>query len=672
MRRIFLAAALLCSAQALLANNPSSMTGARMVYNEATGRTILFGGVTPFDAGKSDYINPTETWAWNGQRWLQQFPVNTPPGRSSHVMVYDATRARIIVFGGRVGGGNTATDLNDTWAFADNQWTQITTADSPPIRAFSGAAYDRVRDRVVLFGGSNTVPPPSGTAVLPTVTNDYDTLEFDGTDWTKVAVNGPLVVSPILVYDEARNQTVMIGEDTAFNPVMYTYDPSAHTWTQVTPQTMPPCTNEATAAFGRASGTIFLTGGVCVTSKLSSPTTEEAYSWDGTNWTKLVTASTITKTSNAALTYDPRHDLMVVYGGTEAYGSPHSFTYTFDPSLANPTATTPTSGDWVSHDPNFVTPAPRSLAPFISDPVNKVIYLINGNTNGTVETDFWTYQNGGWAKITADSSPACGNAYAAFDTDRAKLVVVCSDGSTSEWDGTAWKAFTDLKTKPKFTRFAAMSYDPTLKRTILYGGWDDTNYLNSTWEWDGTSWTEMKKKAAPARSLTSMWYDPVLKKTVLFGGLGRPTSQDRIQRYQDMWSLDNTNGWTEVKPSVLPNTRYGAQIATDPNTGHTILFGGLRLDSEVKNGTTLSHQVYANDMWEWDGSAWKQLSSTNTPSPRENGAFAWDYAKNNFVLFGGWAGYYLGDVWMLDPATWTWKVIPETTARGRIVNPSHP
>ena len=96
MRRIFLAAALLVVAPALLANNPSSTTGARMVWNETDQRTFMFGGVTTFDAnGTSKYVDPTETWEWNGQRWLQLFPATTPPGRSSQVMVWDAARSRL-------------------------------------------------------------------------------------------------------------------------------------------------------------------------------------------------------------------------------------------------------------------------------------------------------------------------------------------------------------------------------------------------------------------------------------------------------------------------------------------------------------------------------------------------------------------------------------------------
>jgi hypothetical protein len=298
-----------------------------------------------------------------------------------------------------------------------------------------------------------------------------------------------------------------------------------------------------------------------------------------------------------------------------------------------------------------------------ADPTNKVVYLLNGLSDGATFSDFWMYQNGGWQRITAENTPTCGTPFAAFDTDRSKLVAMCNDGSTFEWDGTAWKAFTDLKPVPTFRRFAAMTYDATLKKTVVFGGWDEADYVNTTWLWDGTSWSEVKNNRAPARALTAMWYDPILKKTVIYGGLGRPSPSDRLQRYNDMWSL-GSNGWTEIKPAALPQTRYGAQVAVDPRNGHALLFGGLRLDVDSKG---IQRQVYANDLWDWDGTTWKQIQTNNVPPGRENGAMAFDYSRNAFVIFGGYAGYYLSDTWTLEGDTW--RVIPEQTGRRRSVIP---
>ncbi len=663
LRRFLIVAALLLPAQALLAANPSARTGTRMAYDESTGYTVLFGGVTAVDAGTILAYEPTDTWLWNGSRWLERYPAHNPFGRSSHVMVYDSARSQVVLFGGRTQN----TDLNDTWVFAHNDWAQITTSDAPSPRSVSGAAYDRARGRVVLFGGAlTTVTTTAGGASSSTVTNYYDTWEFDGTNWTKVADNGPNVVRPLLVYDEAHSQMLMIAEDVNFVPAMYAYDSSAHTWNQITPATMPPCVNEAGVVYQRSSGTVLLVGGTCVTASFSSSTVEDAWQWDGTTWTKVPTKTAIVRVTNQAIAYDANRNVTIEFGGTQAYGSPRSATYTFDPSVVD-TANDPPAylADWTFTDTNSSPPGPRSLAPMAADPVNRVVYMLNGLTDGGSFTDFWMYQNGGWQKITADGTPACGTLFAAFDTDRSKLVAVCNDAGTFEWDGTAWKTFPDLKTKPPFRRFAAMVYDPSLRKTVLYGGWDEANYVNTTWLWDGTSWTEQKNNRAPSRSLTAMWFDPILKKTVLYGGIGRPNPQDRLDRYNDMWSLGN-NGWTEIKPSTLPTTRYGAQVAVDPRNGHALLFGGLRLDVDSKG---LQKQVYANDLWEWDGSNWTQRTTGNTPPPRENGAMAFDYGRNDFVLFGGWAGYYLSDTWLLDGDTWT--VIPERTGRQRSVTGRH-
>lgn len=650
LRRTFLAAALLLSAQALLAANPSARTGVRMVYDESAGSTVLFGGITATDAGTIQAYQLADTWLWTGARWIQRFPAHTPPGRSSHIMVYDPNRSRIVSFGGR----GATSDLDDTWVYDSSDWTQISTPNAPDARSLAAAAFDRMRDRVVLFGGQHTVVSDRGI-----VTNApfYDTWEFDGTTWTKTIETGPTVLLPQLVFDEAHNQVLLIGQDDQFAPLMYSYDAASRVWNRITPATLPPCVNQAGVTYQRNPGAVFLAGGVCVTSSFTSPATEEAWTWDGTNWSKAATTSAIFRVTNPAITYDEARNVTLLFGGTEAYGSPRSTTYAFDPSFAAENI----AGDWVPFDTSGVIPGPRSLAAMRSDPVTKTVYLLNGLTDTLYFTDFWTYQNGGWQRIIADNTPQCGTPFASFDTDRSKLVAVCNDGSTFEWDGAAWKTFADIKTKPTFRRFAAMTYDPTQKRSVLYGGHDDTNYVDTTWLWDGTQWTEQKKNRAPARGLTAMWYDASLKKVVIYGGIGRPNVQDRLQRYNDMWALDS-NGWTELKPSTLPITRYGAQVALNPANGHAILFGGLRLDIDAKG---IQKQVYANDMWEWDGTNWKQLTTNNAPPARENAAMDFDFSRNNFVLFGGWSGYYLSDTWVLDGNDW--RPVPESFTRRRVV-----
>jgi murein tripeptide amidase MpaA len=63
--------------------------------------------------------------------------------------------------------------------------------------------------------------------------------------------------------------------------------------------------------------------------------------------------------------------------------------------------------------------------------------------------------------------------------------------------------------------------------------------------------------------------------------------------------------------------------------------------------------VYKDDTWEWDGAAWREITTQSAPFARENGAFEFDPGRNELVLFGGYAGRFHSDVWVLEGNTWT-------------------
>ena len=73
--------------------------------------------------------------------------------------------------------------------------------------------------------------------------------------------------------------------------------------------------------------------------------------------------------------------------------------------------------------------------------------------------------------------------------------------------------------------YAAMKM--TLKKTILYGGHDGTDYINQLWTWDGTAWTQVKKNNGPPRALMTLWYDTTVKKTRPY----RPQTNGKVERY---------------------------------------------------------------------------------------------------------------------------------------------
>jgi hypothetical protein len=640
---LFVAATLLGSA--LYASHPSPRAYPAMAYNELAGAGVLFGGRGLEDPATALIHASNETWLWINNQWVQQHPAVAPPGRSAHGMTYDARRGRIILFGGR----RESTDVLGTWDFygdmwkwQDGDWEQIQTATAPPAREYPGLAYDRERDKVILFGGYNVKADGRTSQAL------FDTWEFDGVDWRQVSATGPEVAKPLLAYDAARKQTVMLGVGAENVTQMFVWNPATSAWDRVTataPATLPTCVNEGGLVYDPHRERLIAVGGVCT---LATSEIDEAWEWDGEKWTKIETNPT-TRFMAAAVAFDAVSRKLVRFGGFPAFSqTPDSSTYVLSDRTWRFTAP-------------VMNPIPRSLHVFKRDPVRNHVLLLGGlsefATPGNVFyiDDFWRFERGEWYReLRRTGMPGqCLTPLAAWDTDRSVMVVVCGDGRVAEWDGNAWKVFSDLEDEPNARRFAGLVYDETLKKTVYFGGWDSIGFRDDTWTWDGTVWKEVNTKDEPEnRAQMAMWYDPLAKKTILFSGAGRPNIDSRVTRFNDMWSFDG-NTWTKMNVTETPGIRMAAQVAVDPRDGTILLFGGLRATVNGK----IVEQFYGNDLWRWNGATgrWTAVPAEGVlPPPRNNTGFEWDPSLEKFVLFGGFAGnFYYSDVWTWDGTTWT-------------------
>jgi N-acetylneuraminic acid mutarotase len=648
-RTFFLSFVFLLLAGSAWAVYPTARNYGRMVYNPVSTHTILFGGTTAVDAGTKLSYELDDTWDWNGAHWTQLFPATTPPARYAHVMVWDSKRNRIVMFGGR--SGNNKQDLNDTWIYQNGDWTQLQPAQAPPARVLAGGAYDPVRDRVIVFGGLTI------SSDNKTLTHYYDTWEFDGTTWTQVLADGPHVDKPLLVWDAARTQTTLLGVDSTLATHQYDLDPAAPFWNAVTGIALPTCANDGALVFQTHNNTLFYTGGVCS----GSNGIEDDLEFDGTQWNAIKVTTPLGRVFAQAMAYDQARHATVLFGGTPLGGTiPRYDTWLY------------TNSNWTfTLDPND-QPFARSLFVFQTDPINNQIYFFGGLDPNADYADFWRYQYGKWEQITAADGPAsaCITPAGAYDTNRNVLVVVCADSSLFEWNGTSWKAVTTPKTAPSPRRLARMVYDANLKKSVFFGGYN-TDYSNDTWTWDGTSWNRITKNLPPPRELAAMWFDPVLNRTVIFGGVGKPGgTQDRVDRFNDMWSFDG-NGWTEIKPATVPPPRYAAMTAVDPRDNTVLLYGGIRVDTIQTPGTgnnpptTTQVQVYADDFWKWDGKDWKQVTYPRVPYARENGGLAFDPTTRTMVIFGGVkGGAYYSDLWTLTDTN-GWQPVTKRPTRTR-------
>lgn len=131
-----------------------------MAYDAVHGDSVMFG----LGAGGGDL---DDTWARDGTGWTDEAPaVGGPSGRDSHVMAYDAKTRHVVLFGGNDGAGRA---LDDTWAWDNVAWSEVTPASGNPPPSEYAIAYDPDIGRVLLYGGGP------------------DMYEWDGSGWTDVA-----------------------------------------------------------------------------------------------------------------------------------------------------------------------------------------------------------------------------------------------------------------------------------------------------------------------------------------------------------------------------------------------------------------------------------------------------------------------------------------------------
>jgi hypothetical protein len=185
-------------------DGPGARDHHAMVYDSARGVVVLFGGNrgTP---GKE--VELDDTWLYDGTRWTLDAGAR-PPARSTHRLVYDSRRQRVVLFGGWSAAGL----LGDTWEWDGVAWRLASTA-GPSARFASRMAYDARRRQTVLFGGRGA----EGDLA--------DTWTWDGTAWTQHAPTGPSARNVhAMAYDPRRERVVLYGG-------LHAGDRLADTWT---------------------------------------------------------------------------------------------------------------------------------------------------------------------------------------------------------------------------------------------------------------------------------------------------------------------------------------------------------------------------------------------------------------------------------------------------------
>jgi len=272
--------------------------------------------------------------------------------------------------------------------------------------------------------------------------------------------------------------------------------------------------------------------------------------WRNSRWSRLVATAAPGPLLEAAAAYDPsRHEVVVLGLAATPTGGLTMETWTLSGTR------------WTLRHPATTPPARHSFSGALAyDGATHSILLF-----------------GGWsaASLAGGGAPL---------------------GDTWLWDGAAWTQVQPAAS-PTPRGGAALAWDPALGRTVLVGGLTGSQSSGAahgcavsieTWAWDGTSWTQFAATVpiGPApRASASLAYDQDTHSLVLFGGLGPfcngsdpgfaggCAALGDTWLFNGRWSMPSIARDEEGLPSS-PSARWGAALATEPQSHGVLLFGG--------------------------------------------------------------------------------------------------
>jgi hypothetical protein len=356
------------------------------------------------------------------------------------------------------------------------------------------------------------------------------------------------------------------------------------------------------------------------------------------SWTKYVPPIPVER-DQPGMAFDKVRNEIVLFGGNNSDA----------PQKRNDTWTW-NGTKWTEKNP-ATKPSKRLLVAMAFDEARGKILLFGGfdnaDPNGGTLGDTWIWNGNTWTQQTPSISPPPRyGAGMVYDAVTQTVLLFGGYGTGGEindtwsWNGTTWTQLHPAASPPART-YPAMSSDPARNRIVLFGGYNffSGGALNDTWTWNGTTWTQqLPVTSPPARSFTGIAPD-ANGNVVLFGG------SILIQNYGDTWTWNGTD-WTPRTPASSPEARAGMGFAYDAVRKLVILFGG-------RSGSGVG-LAYRDDTWTWDGAQWNQPPLPVPPSRRNEAGMAYDAARDEVVLFGGWNGSEsLGDTWIWDGEGWS-------------------
>jgi galactose oxidase-like protein/Kelch motif protein len=555
------------------------------VYDPVRDRMVVFGG-----DGDGGTFN--DVWALSlagSPAWSMLDPVGSPPAaRNRHTAIYDPVRDRMVVFGGYNRSGDTY--HNDVWALSlagTPVWSELTPAgNSPAARLGHSAIYDPVRDRMVVFGGFDSVA----------TRNDVWALSLAGTTaWSELTPAG-ILPAPLwhhtAIYDPVRDRMIVLGGTS--NDVWALSLAGTAAWSAIAGS--PPVGGGYAAIYDPASDRMVVFAGdteldlnyVCALSLAGTPA-----------WSELVPAGSPPPARYGhTVIYDPVRGRMVVFGGFEGiaynYGNPilygnDAWALSLEGSPTWSALSTAAPSERVDHTAIY-EPLRHSMVAF-------------GGYDGTFFNDVWSLplagSQGDWSATSVSGSPPAARAghTAIYDPVRDRMIVFGGETNVSTFNDVwalwlagspVWIALDPMGSPPVARSYHTAIYDPLRDRMIVFGGAGGGSLLNDVWALslagtpkpneldDADVWSELAPAGSPptARAEHTAIYDPVRDRMVVFGG----EDSSNFPFCNDAWalSLAGTPTWSALAPAgIQPLGCAGHAAIYDAARNRMVVFGGL-------------------------------------------------------------------------------------------------
>jgi len=173
-------------------------------------------------------------------------------------------------------------------------------------------------------------------------------------------------------------------------------------------------------------------------------------------------------------------------------------------------------------------------------------------------------------------------------------------------------------------------YDEARQRTVLFA---DT----VTYEWDGSAWIVVATSGPPSRGSGAMVYDPIGQRCLLFGGYSSQGPR------KDLWAW-NGSVWTPLSAGPADASGRGDfAMAFDRGRNRLVVHGGW-----PGSGALLADTLE----WNPDTNAWQRWA-TGPIGNRYAHRMAYDEARQETILHGGYFFFNRSDTWRWNGSTWS-------------------